>query len=74
MLQTNNLHPIRKDKPWEDRWSEKWEDISGQMIFYYEGQTFPVAAHFSCLLWRLNASVEDEEELNSSFLFAVTPP
>lgn len=57
MLQTNNLHPIRKDRPWEDRWSEKWENISGWAIFYYEGQAVPTVNHFSCLIWRLNASV-----------------
>lgn len=72
MLQTNNLHPIRKDRPQEDRWSEKWENISGRTIFYYEGQAVPAADHFSCLIWRLNVSIEDEEEWNSSFWWLST--
>lgn len=57
MLQTNNLYPIRKDRPREDRWSEKWENISGWTIFYDEGQAASTVNHFSCLIWRLNASV-----------------
>lgn len=56
MVQTNNLHQIRKDSPGEDRWSEKWEKFSGQTIFYYEGQVVPTVNHFSGLLWRLTAS------------------
>lgn len=67
MLQANNLDPIRKDKLREDRESEKWGSISDQTIFYYEGQAVPTAGHFSCLTWRLNASVEDEGKVTIPF-------
>lgn len=41
-------------------------------MFYYEGHTVPMAGHFSCLIWRLNAGREDEEP-SSSLLLAVSP-
>lgn len=49
------------------------KNISSWTMFYYEGHTAQMADHFSCLIWRLNAGKEDEEESPSSLLLAVRP-
>lgn len=41
--------------------------------FLLWGAGSPSVSHFSCLIWSLMPDLEDEEELNSSFLFAVNP-
>lgn len=70
-LQANNLHPIKKTS--RKIGNKKNEKLSSSWtMFYYEGHTVPMAGHFSCLIWRLNAGREDEEP-SSSLLLAVSP-